>query len=148
MWLLVRYTHRRAILSSAMRARVLRARRSRVCFLSMSVPQFLLLGLFQNHHFISVTNALAFVRLRGTVSADFSSHLANALFVSAFDQDLGLSRRFTLNTFRHLVYDRVREAKRQVQGVTLCLSTVTYAYQLQFLLEAFANAIYHVVQQC
>src|SRR5574343_1570200 len=117
MWLLVRYTHRRAILSSAIRARVLRARRSRVCFLSISVPQLLLLGLFQNHNLINVTNTFAFVRLWGTICADFGSNLANALFVSTFDQDFGLSRRFALDANWHLVNYRVGETERQVKSV-------------------------------
>jgi len=44
--------------------------------------------------------------------------------------------------------DRMREAKRKIQLVALCLSTKAHAHQRELLLEAFADAVDQVVDQC
>src|SRR5262245_49549749 len=128
MWLLVRCTARRAIFSSAILRRVLRARRRRDSFLSMISP-LLLLGFLDDNRFVVITHALALVRFRRTVRTNFGSHLANHLFVDALDDDLGLARSFDLDAGRHVMHHGVREAKGQVQLVALGLGTVTHANQ-------------------
>src|SRR5690606_16684806 len=107
-----------------------------------------LLGFFDDDAFIGVTHALALVGFGFAVSADFSSHLANDLLVGTLDDDLGLSGALDLDASGHAVNDVVGETKLQLQGIALDLSAETHADQVQATLEAFADARYHVGNQC
>src|SRR5690242_15389222 len=118
-----------------MRARVLRARRTRASFLFM-VYLLLLLGFFNHDALVVIAHALALVRLRRTVSSDLRSHLPDLLLVDALDQDLGLLRGLDGDALRGLVDHRVREAERQVHLVTGRRGAVTHADQGQLALEA------------
>ena len=66
-----------------------------------------LLRFFKHYAFTSVADTFAFVRLRRSEAANFVRHLANSLFVSAFDEDFCLARCLNADVFRHVVYDRV-----------------------------------------
>src|SRR5512140_2291072 len=116
MWQLDRLTTSRVARCSAMRTRVLRARRSRATFLSMWAP-LLLLRFLDDHALADVTHALALVRLRRTVGADLRSDLPDLLLVDALDHDFSLRGRLDLDALRHRVHDRVREPERQVDLV-------------------------------
>src|SRR3990167_7142354 len=142
-----RYTQRRTASSSCIFRRALRARRSRVTFLSVICYALLLLGFFTADDFVCVTNTFALIRFRTTEVTNLRSDLTNQLLVDTLDQDLGLVRGFSNHTFRQLIVDRMGEAESEVQHLTFGLRLVTNADQLQLALEAGANADHHVVDQ-
>src|SRR5690606_1943996 len=114
-----------------------------------SLPaRLFLLGFFDDDAFIGVTHALALVGFGFAICTNFSSHLANDLLVGALDDDLGLSGALDLDASRHAVNDVVRKTKLQLQCLALNLSAETHADQVKTTLEAFADARYHVGNQC
>src|SRR5690606_26716403 len=114
-----------------------------------SLPaRLFLLGFFDDDAFIGITHTFALVGFGFAISTNFSSHLANDLLVGALDDDLGLSGTLDLDTGRHAVNDVVRKTKLQLQCVALDLSAETHANQIQTALEAFADARYHIGNQC
>src|SRR5690242_9483238 len=90
---------------SAMRTRVLRARRTRASFLFMVLP-LLFLRFLDLDVFVGVADALALVGLRRTVSANLGGRLPDLLLVRTPDDDLRLLRRLDLHALRHHVHDR------------------------------------------
>src|SRR3990167_1921225 len=142
-----RYTQRRTASSSCIFRRALRARRSRVTFLSVICYALLLLGFFTADDFVSVTNTFALIRFRTTEVTNLRSDLTNQLFVDTLDQDLGLVRGFSHYTVRQLIVDRMGEAESEVQHLTFGLRFVTNTNQLQLALEASANTDHHIVDQ-
>ena len=90
MWQLERRTVRRTALSSAILARVLRARRKRATFFVHECQPLLLLGFLEHHNLVRITDALAPVRLGLPVGAHFCSDLADLLLVGTLDNNLGL----------------------------------------------------------
>ncbi|CAI8970891.1 hypothetical protein EMIT0P2_70017 [Pseudomonas sp. IT-P2] len=142
-----RNTQRRTTSSSCIFRRALRARRSRVTFLSVICYALLLLGFFTTDDFVRVAHTFAFVRLWWTEVADLGGHLTYQLLVDALDQDIGLARSLSGDAFRQFVIHWVREAKSQVQHLTFCLRFVTNTDQLELALEALAYALDHVVYQ-
>src|SRR3989338_6327285 len=142
-----RYTQRRTASSSCIFRRALRARRSRVTFLSVICYALLLLGFFTADDFVSVTNTFALIRFRTTEVTNLRSDLTNQLFVDTLDQDLGLVRGFSNYTVRQLIVDRMGEAESEVQHLTFGLRFVTNTNQLQLALEASANTDHHIVDQ-
>src|SRR5580765_8537845 len=137
-----------------MRARVLRARRTRasLLFINLSLQFFrpgrlLLLGFLDHHPLVGVAHALALVRLRRTVSAYFRGDLSDLLLVDTPDDDLGLYRNLRLDALGHLVNDRMRIAERQVELVAGDLRPVADADQRQSLLVAVGDAFDHVRDQ-
>src|SRR5690606_12991086 len=114
-----------------------------------SLPaRLFLLGFFDDDAFVGVTHTFALVGFGFAVSADFSSHLANNLLVGALDDDLGLSGALDLDAGRHAVNDVMGKTKLQLQGIALHLGAETHADQVQTTLEAFADARYHIGNQC
>src|SRR3990167_5915705 len=105
-----RYTQRRTTSSSCIFRRALRARRSRVTFLSVICYALLLLGFFTTDDFVCVTHTFAFVRLWWTEVADLSGHLTNQLLINTLDQDIGLAGCFSGNASRQVIFHWVREA--------------------------------------
>src|SRR4051812_23525334 len=114
-----RLTTSRVARCSAMRARVLRERRTRASFLFIDTsfslaerthaPRRLLLLRFLDHDsLVGVTHALALVRLGRTIGADLRRNLADLLLVDTLDDYFRLHRRRRRHTLRHLVHDRVR----------------------------------------
>src|SRR5439155_24944009 len=106
MWQFDRATTRRFVRWRAMRTRVLRLRRVRAIFLSMScspIPlRLLLLRFLDGDLLVGVAHPLALVRLRGPVGADLRGNLSDLLLVGALDQDLRLHRRLDADALRHL----------------------------------------------
>src|SRR5437762_12120475 len=100
MWQFERFTTRRVARCSAIRNRVLRERRRRASILFIGDlcpwPGLLLLGFFDHNSFVVITDALAFVRLRRAVGADFRRDLTHLLLVDSLDEDFGLHRRLYL----------------------------------------------------
>src|SRR5450830_1666793 len=142
-----RNTQRRTTSSSCIFRRALRARRSRVTFLSVICYALLLLGFFTTDDFVRVAHTFAFVRLWWTEVADLSGHLTYQLLINTLDQDIGLARGLSGDAFRQFVIHWVREAKGQVQNRAFCLRFVTNTDQLELTLEALAYALDHVVYQ-
>ena len=88
-----------------------------------------LLDFFESHRFVGVAHTFALVRLRRLVSANFGCHLTDLLAVAALDEDLGLRRRFGLDTLGQPIDDRMRETQRKVEIGALRLSPVTRAHE-------------------
>src|SRR5204862_7535071 len=104
MWLLDRLTTSRFARCSAMRPRVMRARRTRASLLFINQVSSLcrqsrlfLLGFLDHDSLVGVAHALALVRLRWTVRADFRGDLSDLLLVDTLDDDLGLHRNLGLD---------------------------------------------------
>src|SRR6266567_580894 len=115
MWQFDRATTRRFVPWRAIRTRVLRLRRVRAIFLSISgspIPRLLLLRFLEGDLLVGVAHPFALVRLRRPVGADLRGDLSDLLLVGALDQDLGLYGRLDPDALGHLVHDRVREAQR------------------------------------
>src|SRR5574343_1135064 len=112
------------------------------------MPPLLLLGFLDNHHFIGITNTLAFIWLRLAICTNLGGNLTDLLLIRTLNQDFGLGRTLNLHTCGHLVRHRVRKAERQIQGVTLSLGTITNANQLQLAFEALGYAGHHVAEVC
>src|SRR5262245_44016994 len=131
----VRCTVSRVAPISRIFIRVLRARRRRASFLmlmsrspsfhSLAVQRPLLqsrsadrptnlflLRFFTAHSLAGVTHTFTVVRLGFTERTNLSRHLSDELFVDTRHDDLGLTRRFDLHAFRHVVLNRVRKAER------------------------------------
>src|ERR1700733_11545440 len=112
MWQLDRLTTNRFARCVAMRARVLRARRTRASLLfinqvsSLRPSRLFFLGFLDHDPLVGVANALALVRLRRTVGADLRGDLSDLLLVDTLDDDLRLHRNFRLDALGHLVNDR------------------------------------------
>src|SRR5215510_10691628 len=102
---LERCTVRRTAFSSAILARVARARLTLATFLSIVRLRLLLLRFLDLDLLVRVANALALVRLRTAVGAHFRRNLPDQLAVEALDQDLGLRRRLHLDALGHRVHD-------------------------------------------
>src|ERR1700732_131679 len=135
----VRCTVRRATARARMCARVLRARRSRRCFLVMIIYHRLrrdfyrgsrmsanpvhvaalragkrasfLLALLESDLLIRVAHALALVWLGRTNAADLGGHLADFLPIDALHHDLGLARSLDIYPFRNRHVHRMRETE-------------------------------------
>src|SRR6218665_1340101 len=116
-----RNTQRRTTSSSCIFRRALRARRSRITFLSVICYALLLLGFFTTDDFVRVTYALTFIRLCRTEVADLGGHFTNQLLVDALDQDIGLAGGFSDDAFRQFVIHRMREAESEVQHLAFSL---------------------------
>src|SRR4030095_16708642 len=118
MWQFERLTTRRVARCSAMRSRVLRDRRRRasILFIGDLYPQpgLLLLRLFDHDSLVVITHALALVRLRRAISADFRRNLPDLLLIDPLDEDFGLHRRLYLDALRHRMDHRMRKTKRQI----------------------------------
>src|SRR5215510_5536522 len=124
MWQFERWTVRRTALSSAILCRVFNPRRVLASFLSCivhslsslsrSIARLFLLGFLQDNLLVGIAHALALVRLRGTVGAHLRRDFSDLLFVDSLDDDLGLRRRLDLDSLRHRMNDRVREAQREI----------------------------------
>src|SRR4029453_569484 len=97
MWQFERLTTRRVARCSAMGSRVLRDRRRRasILFIGDLYPQpgLLLLRLFDHDSLVVITHALALVRLRRAIGADFRRNLPDLLLIDPLDEDFGLPRR-------------------------------------------------------
>src|SRR3990167_989987 len=142
-----RYTHRRTTSSSCIFRRALRARRSRVTFLSVICYALLLLGFFTTDDFVCVTHTFTFVRFWRTEVADLSGHLTNQLLINTLNQDIGLARGFSSDACRQVVINRMREAQSQGQYFAFSLCFITNTNQLKLALKALADASYHVVHE-
>src|SRR5204862_7318060 len=121
-------------------ARLPRTAQTLVSLVQHRAAPLLLLGLFADHAFIDIADALALVRLgrpdRTHLGGDLPDHLA----VGALDDDLGRRRRLHLDAGRHVLHHRMREADLQVQLRPLRLRAEADADQGQPLLEALADA--------
>src|SRR5690625_6385944 len=100
-----------------------------------------LLGFLHQQVFILIPHTLALVRLRRPVSPNFCGHLANQLLVDSANHNFGLAGRLNGNTFRHLEFDRMAEAKLQVELFALGLGTIAHANKLQLLFKTLADAV-------
>src|SRR5574340_678657 len=109
--------------------------------------KLLLFGFFQNHHFIAIPHTLTLVRLGLAESANFGGNLSDTLLIGALQHNFSLGWSFDLDTGRHLVGNRVRITKRQIQGIAGRLRTITHADQSQLALKTFAHTQHHVGQQ-
>src|ERR671927_1069936 len=103
-----RCTVSRTARSCAIFARVARDLLCRASILSLMF-HLLLLRFLERDLLARVAHALALVRLRRAITPHFRRDLADHLLVRAFDDDLGLRRRFSLDAFRQLVHDWMRE---------------------------------------
>src|SRR3546814_8622602 len=105
-----RNTQRRTTSSSCIFRRALRARRSRVTFLSVICYALLLLGVSTTDDFVRVAHTFSFLRLWWTEVADPGGHLTYQLLVDVLDQDIGLARSLSGDAFRQFIITWVREA--------------------------------------
>src|SRR5450631_122381 len=99
----------------------------------------LLLRLFDHDLFADVANAFALVRLRRTDRADFGRDLSDHLSIGPLDDDLGLRRALDLDSRRHVLGHRMREADLQVELAAGGCRAVADTYQGQLLLETLAD---------
>src|SRR5574337_1467996 len=118
MWQFDRPTTSRVARCNAIRARVCRARRARASFLFMlRLPVSLLLGFLDHDALVGIAHALALVRLGRAPGPDLGRGLTDLLLVDSLDDDLGLLGRLDLDSFRHHLHDRMREAEREVDPI-------------------------------
>src|SRR5574337_332847 len=153
MWQFDRPTTRRVARCSAMRTRVCRARRDRASFLFMlrlpgnrSRCSFLL-GFLDHHALVDIADTLALVRLGRPPGANLRGRLPDALLVDALDHDFRLLGSLDLDSLRHHLHDRMREAEREVDPIAGGLSAVADADQRELLLEAPGHSGHHVGDQ-
>src|SRR5262249_34309631 len=106
-----------------------------------------LLAFFTEDELTLVTNALAFVRLRRTVAADFRRDLADALLVDAGDRQLGLLVDGDRDAGRDRVIDVVAVAELQHQGLALYVRAVADALDLHVPCVALLHALDGVADQ-
>src|SRR6185312_2558573 len=97
--------------------------------------------------FLRVLHALALIRLRAAVVADFSGNLTDQLLVDAGNREL----RRLLGGDRDAGRDRIShvmaETELQVQVLALDRGTITDAVDLKLLLETLCDADDKVVHQ-
>src|SRR3989304_4298190 len=71
----------------------------------------LLLGFFSGHVLVRITDTLALIGLRLTISADIGRDLADHLLVRALDHDSRLPRLFDREAFGHRIPPRFRVSR-------------------------------------
>src|SRR5690606_4462745 len=83
----------------------------------------------------------------GPEAPELRGDLPDALPVDAPHDDLRLARRLDRDAVGDRILDRVREAERQVQLLTLRLRAVAHADELELPLETVRDARDHVLDQ-
>ena len=97
--------------------------------------------------FASVTDALAFVRFRRVVAAEFRSDFADKMLVRTFNGDLGVFFHGDLDLIGNFVIDRMGETQRQVDHLAGDGSLEADALDFQFFHETVRDPLDHVVEQ-
>src|SRR6185312_2870909 len=97
--------------------------------------------------FAHITHAFAFIRFRRIERTQLGSHLADNLFVGAFNRDFGVFFHHHFDLVRNGIIDRVRIAEGHVHGLALHGGLETDALDFELLHETFADALDHVVDQ-
>ena len=108
---------------------------------------FTIFTLLAADNFASVLDALALIRFRTTVLANFSSSLADLLLVDTLDGNLQRIDSLEFNAFRSLEDHRMREAENQVEVLALLFYAVANANDFESLLETLGHAFDHVVDE-
>src|SRR5687768_1030114 len=91
-----------------------------------------------------VLDALTLVRLGWTEAAELRGYLSDDFLVRALDDDLRRNRGGKLDALRRLVFDSVRESKRELQSVGTRFSLVSDADDVELLRETLRDALDHV----
>ena len=99
------------------------------------------------NNLINVLDALALVRLRRSLLADFRCELADLLLVDTIDDDLVRSRNFDLDLVRFRNDDLMRETEVHNQVCALLLNTVANTVDFELFLKAFRYTHDHVVDK-
>src|SRR6185312_5953660 len=97
--------------------------------------------------FAHITHAFAFIRFRRIERTQLGSHLADNLFVGAFNRDFGVFFHHHFDLVRNGIIDRVRIAEGHVHGLALHGGLETDALDFELLHETFADALDHVVDE-
>src|SRR5215469_7830968 len=114
--------------------------------LRVSSPwRLLLLAFLAADGFIGVLDALALIRLRPAICADFRSDLADPLLVGAGDRNQGRAFAGDLDVLRDRIEDIVAVTKLQLQVAALHRSAIADAADLKLPGEPGRNAGHHVV---
>src|SRR5215469_12046191 len=124
-----------------------RWRRRRKSNWALSDIGLLLFAFLATDDLVRVSDALAFVRFRWPIGADFGSDLADALAVGAAHRDEGRPLARNPDIAGDRITDLVAVAELQIESVALNRCAVTYSIDFESNREPLRHAGHHIVDQ-